>query len=57
MKFIQDKYYDDWNVATKIYFNQMLGKEIGEKEIKLWGSDRDIIMGNLTLKNRLINYL
>jgi len=57
VKFIQDKYYDDWNIATKIYFNQILGKEIGEKEIKLWGSDRDIIMGNLTLKDRLINYL
>jgi len=55
--FIQDKYYDEWNIATKIYFNKMLGKEIGEKEIKLWGSDRDIIMGNLTVKDRLINYL
>ena len=57
VKFIQDKYYDDWNIATKIYFNQMLGKEIGEKEIKFWGSDRDIIMGNLTLKDRLLNHL
>jgi len=57
VKFIQDKYYDDWNIATKIYFNQILGKEIGEKEIKFWGSDRDIIMGNLKLKDRLMNYL
>jgi phenylacetate-CoA ligase len=55
--FIQDKYYDEWNIATKIYFNKMLGKDIGDKEIKLWGSDRDIIMGNLMLKDRLINYL
>ena len=57
VKFIQDNHYDDWNIATKIYFNQILGKKIGEKEIKFWGSDRDIIMGNLTLKDRLINYL
>jgi len=57
VKFIQDNYYDDWNIATKIYFNQILGKKIGEKEIKFWGSDRDIIMGNLTLKDRLMNYL
>lgn len=57
VEFIQDKHYDEWNIATKIFFNQMLGKEPGEKEIKFWGSDRDIIMGNLTLKDRLMNYL
>lgn len=57
IKFLQDKRYDEWNTATKIFYNRMLGKEIGEKEIKFWGSERDIIKGNLKIKDRAINYL
>ncbi len=55
--FLQDRHYDDWNVATKLYFNEVLGKREGEPEVKLWGSDRDILEGNLTWKDRLINRL
>lgn len=57
VRFLQDKVYDDWNVATKIYFNRVLGKDLGDREIKFWGSDRDILKGMLTLKDRLINRL
>jgi len=57
VKFIQDKRYNEWNIATKIYYNWVLGKDIGEKEIKFWGSERDIIEGNLTIKDKIINYL
>ncbi|ODS41480.1 MAG: hypothetical protein A7315_05995, partial [Candidatus Altiarchaeales archaeon WOR_SM1_79] len=57
VKLIQDKKYNEWNIATKIYFNQILGKDIGEKEIKFWGSDRDIIEGTIGLKEEIINYL
>ncbi len=57
VRFIQDKEYDDWNIATKLYFNEVLGKELGQPEIKFWGSDRDILAGNLTVKDRLINVL
>ncbi len=57
VRFIQDKEYDQWNIATKLYFNIVLGKEPGEPEIKFWGSDRDIIEGNLTGKDRIINLL
>ncbi|MBA7485878.1 hypothetical protein ES707_21430 [subsurface metagenome] len=57
VRFIQDKEYDEWNIATKLYFNAVLGKEMGEPEIKFWGSDRDIIKGNLTVKDRIINFL
>jgi phenylacetate-CoA ligase len=35
----------------------MLGKELGDKEIKFWGSDRDIIEGSLSHKDRIINWL
>jgi phenylacetate-CoA ligase len=57
VRFIQDKEYDDWNIATKLYFNAVLGKDLGQPEIKFWGSDRDILAGNLTVKDRLINVL
>ncbi len=58
VEFWQDKNYDDWNNATKLfYFNRLLGKKIGEREIKLWGSDRDIIQGNLAFKDRVLNKL
>ncbi|MHC5083823.1 MAG: phenylacetate--CoA ligase family protein [Planctomycetota bacterium] len=55
--FIQDKEYDDWNKATKIYFNAILGKQLGDREIKFWGSDRDILEGTLGIKERVINHL
>lgn len=57
VRFIQDKEYDEWNIATKLYFNAVFGKEPGEPEIKFWGSDRDIIEGSLTIKDRIINLL
>ncbi len=57
VSFVQDRQYDDWNIATKLYFNEMLGKEVGDSEIKFWGSDRDILAGCLTWKDRLINHI
>jgi phenylacetate-CoA ligase len=56
VKFFQDREYDDWNIATKLYFNLVLGKDLGQSEIKFWGSDRDILAGNLTAKDRMINF-
>lgn len=57
VRFLQDKYYNESNIATKIFLFKKLGKDVGEREIKLWGSDRDIIKGNLTIKDRLTNFL
>jgi phenylacetate-CoA ligase len=39
----QDSRYWDVNVATKLYHFWMHGKELGELELKVWGSDRDIV--------------
>ena len=55
--FIQDKCYEEWNTATKLHVNGCLGKKIGDKEIKLWGSDRDIIVGSQTPKENIINFI
>ncbi len=57
VNFIQDREYNEWNIATKLYFNKVLGKEIGDREIKFWGSERDIIKGTFGIKNKLNNYL
>lgn len=57
VRFLQDKHYDEWNIANKIYYNEKFGKKLGQSEIKLWGSDRDILVGNLNFKERIINFL
>lgn len=57
VKFIQDKLYWQMNIANKFYFNRLLGKDIGEKEINLWGSERDIIRNTLSLKEKITNQL
>lgn len=57
VKFIQDKYYDDWNIATKIYFKIFVEQEIGDKELRLWGSERDILEGREKVSIRLRNWL
>jgi phenylacetate-CoA ligase len=54
---LQDKQYFAWNTATVLYFNGALGKDLGESEIKFWGSDRDILAGSLAFKDRVINQL
>jgi phenylacetate-CoA ligase len=59
VEYWQDSYYWDNNVATKIYHFEVLGKQLGESELKVWGSDRDIFQetGSWTaiIKNFLYN--
>jgi len=55
--FLQDKIYDDWDIANKLFFFTKLGKDIGEKEIKLWGSDRDIMEGTIGCRAKMQNFL
>jgi phenylacetate-CoA ligase len=57
VEFMQSANYDDWNTANKLYFNMLHGKYFGEPEIKLWGSDRDILEGTLGFRQNVINYL
>lgn len=42
VRFVQDKQYHHWNIAHKLYFNLINNVQPGEKQIKLWGSERDI---------------
>lgn len=56
--FMQDRKYYEQNVITaKLMFNQYYGKSMGDPEINLWGSVRDVQRGNLSLSGRFTNYL
>lgn len=54
--FYQDKEYFARNFGDKILFGALNGKMPGDKEVKLWGSERDILEGNIGLKEKVINW-
>ncbi|WP_290818749.1 phenylacetate--CoA ligase family protein [Halovivax sp.] len=53
----QDERYWQWNVANKLFYQELAGKSLGEREIKLWGSERDVESASASLKSRAINFL
>jgi phenylacetate-CoA ligase len=58
LSFIQDKNYSDWNIANTLYYKTFAGQDIGEKEFRLWGSERDLLDKEkpaVRLKNWLYN--
>lgn len=58
VEFIQDTHYKYWNISTKLFFfNTLFKKNIGEPNIALWGSERDIFKNSLSIKEKSINLL
>ncbi|MFW6233303.1 MAG: hypothetical protein ACOC3Z_01425 [Nanoarchaeota archaeon] len=57
VRFIQDRTYDDWNIANKIYYKLKAGQDIGMKELRFWGSERDLLEGKEKFSIRLRNWL
>lgn len=57
VKFIQDKEFYDKNFGNKILFGLLNGKCPGDSEVKLWGSERDLLEGSIGIKEKLINIL
>jgi phenylacetate-CoA ligase len=57
IEYWQDSHYWDVNVATKIYHFEVLGKRLGDRELKIWGSDRDLVLETTTWQRRLQNWL
>lgn len=55
--FWQDNYYWDLNVGTKLYHFEVLGKELGEPEIKIWGSMEDLFKGTIGITTKIKNLL
>ena len=57
VRFLQDKEYSDWNIANKIFYKEVGGHFMGERELRFWGSERDLLEGNESPKIRLRNWL
>ncbi len=57
VRFIQDKEYNEWNIATKIYYKIYGNQKIGERELRLWGSERDTLEGKEKFSIKLKNWL
>ena len=58
-RFIQDKNYMKWYMASNDYYYQKI-LDVDEKNVKkiyLWGSPRDLFKGNIGIKNNFTNWL
>ncbi|WP_276353933.1 phenylacetate--CoA ligase family protein [Cohnella caldifontis] len=53
VELIQDKEYLDWSYAIKILDDEWTGLPMGEKHAFVWGSVRDTLAGNETLRTQL----
>lgn len=56
VEFIQDKEYFSCNFGDQMLYGVLNGKFPGEKELKIWGSERDILTGTIGLKEKCINF-
>jgi len=54
---IQDWDYAARSGAITLLFSALVGREIGEREVRLWGSERDIIRGSERWQAVLVNKL
>jgi phenylacetate-CoA ligase len=56
-QFLQDNGYWDVNVATKLFHFEWSGKRPGDRELKIWGAEHDLLKGREALSSRLKNWL
>jgi len=57
VRLVQDADYDDRSAAIGLFYNSLLGCEVGEPVVKLWGSERDLQGGTKCRKARFFNWL
>ena len=57
VQFWQDNMYWDATIATRAYHFSMVGKDLGERELKIWGSDRDLFQGTIGVKAKVENWI
>ncbi|MDD4381951.1 MAG: hypothetical protein PHE21_01230 [Candidatus Dojkabacteria bacterium] len=53
VNFMQDPEMEDWNIANKFLYRTYVGQELGELEMRLWGSERDFLGEKETFIKRL----
>ena len=54
---VQDQDFWEWSVAVNMLHSRWTGREIGEPEILIWGSERDLQEGRENLRYRAANRL
>src|SRR4051794_38350474 len=57
VRFFQDSSYWDANIATRLFHFEFFGKRLGDRELKIWGSEYDLIKGRESLVSRAKNWL
>lgn len=54
---LQEKKYSDWNIANKIHYKSFANQYIGDKELRLWGAERDILKSKVDLKQTVVDFV
>jgi phenylacetate-CoA ligase len=57
VKLIQDHEYNDLSTAISFLQYYWVGREIGEYEVYLWGSEKDVFQGTMGWKAKFFNFL
>jgi phenylacetate-CoA ligase len=57
VRFWQDNVYWGVTIATRTYHFSTVGKEYGQREMKIWGNERDLRLGSLGWKATLENFI
>ncbi|MBD2614926.1 phenylacetate--CoA ligase family protein [Nostoc punctiforme FACHB-252] len=53
---IQDAEYNDKSTAISLLFSYLVGRELGEPEVRLWGSEKDVFDGTMGWKATFFNF-
>lgn len=53
VRLLQERNYFDWNQAVKILFNEWCGHELVDKQVVMWASERDLMVGSETWRTRM----
>lgn len=55
--FLQDKTFNEIGAGVKFLYEEWAGGGPGEKLVKLWGSEKDILEGTIGLRAKISNFL
>ncbi|MFT3913788.1 MAG: hypothetical protein QM704_06670 [Anaeromyxobacteraceae bacterium] len=57
VRLVQDGTYFERSMAAKYVYSSLVGRDVGEPEVVVWGSERDILDGGRGLRRRLAEWL
>ncbi len=57
VRFMQDNVYWGATIAIRTYHFSTVGKEYGQREMKIWGNERDLRLGTLGWKAAFENFI